>query len=179
LGADVVIGTHPHVPQGYEKEGDSLIFYSLGNFYFDSKNYKDKEDCSFAVWLKLTHGKSPEFKPVFHYKKEGLVHLAPTQKKVDLDGLCVSLRDGYQEAHDQMSLESYQQFKRNLIFSLMPIPYDGKLQSSLRRIASKFLGRYKEIDKTLLQLHLLRNEAYYYAAKHALEIQAKKRHTRL
>jgi hypothetical protein len=60
----------------------------------------------------------------------------------------------------------------------MPIPYDGKLQSSLRRIASKLLGRSKKIDKTLLQLHLLRNEAYYYAAKHALELQASKRHTK-
>lgn len=37
LGADVVIGSHPHVPQGFEKHGDSLIFYSLGNFYFDTK----------------------------------------------------------------------------------------------------------------------------------------------
>lgn len=36
-GADAVIGTHPHCPQGWEKYKNGLIFYSLGNFYFNSK----------------------------------------------------------------------------------------------------------------------------------------------
>src|SRR5690606_3657601 len=35
LGADAVIGTHPHVPQGIEIYNKKPIFYSLGNFYFD------------------------------------------------------------------------------------------------------------------------------------------------
>jgi len=35
-GADVVIGHHPHVPQGWERWGDGTIFYSLGDFYFDA-----------------------------------------------------------------------------------------------------------------------------------------------
>jgi len=33
-GADLVIGTHPHVIQGMEVYNDRLIFYSLGNFVF-------------------------------------------------------------------------------------------------------------------------------------------------
>jgi hypothetical protein len=33
-GADVVLGHHPHVPQGCESVGRSLICYSLGNFVF-------------------------------------------------------------------------------------------------------------------------------------------------
>jgi poly-gamma-glutamate synthesis protein (capsule biosynthesis protein) len=33
-GADIVIGHHAHVIQGYEKYKDKFIFYSLGNFYF-------------------------------------------------------------------------------------------------------------------------------------------------
>ena len=32
LGADVVIGNHPHVAQGFERVGRGLICYSLGNF---------------------------------------------------------------------------------------------------------------------------------------------------
>lgn len=35
LGADVVIGHHPHIVQGMESYKDKLIYYSLGNFYFD------------------------------------------------------------------------------------------------------------------------------------------------
>jgi poly-gamma-glutamate synthesis protein (capsule biosynthesis protein) len=34
-GADVVVGTHPHVVQTVEKYKDKYIFYSLGNFIFD------------------------------------------------------------------------------------------------------------------------------------------------
>jgi len=36
-GADGVIGTHPHCPQGWEKYKGRPIFYSLGNFLFNSK----------------------------------------------------------------------------------------------------------------------------------------------
>jgi poly-gamma-glutamate synthesis protein (capsule biosynthesis protein) len=34
-GADLIIGSHPHVVQGIESYNDRLIFYSLGNFIFD------------------------------------------------------------------------------------------------------------------------------------------------
>lgn len=34
-GADAVIASHPHVPQGWEYYNGKPIFYSLGNFYFD------------------------------------------------------------------------------------------------------------------------------------------------
>ncbi|MGH2569473.1 MAG: CapA family protein [Bacteroidota bacterium] len=33
-GAHIVLGHHPHVPQGVEVRDDKLIFYSLGNFVF-------------------------------------------------------------------------------------------------------------------------------------------------
>ena len=36
-GADGVIGTHPHCPQGWESYKGKPIFYSLGNFLFNSK----------------------------------------------------------------------------------------------------------------------------------------------
>ncbi len=34
-GADLIIGSHPHVVQRSEKVGETLIYYSLGNFIFD------------------------------------------------------------------------------------------------------------------------------------------------
>jgi hypothetical protein len=33
-GVDLIVGTHPHVLQGYEKYKGKYIFYSLGNFIF-------------------------------------------------------------------------------------------------------------------------------------------------
>lgn len=40
-GADGVIGTHPHCPQGWEEYKEKPIFYSLGNFFFNSKEVYD------------------------------------------------------------------------------------------------------------------------------------------
>lgn len=40
-GADGVIGTHPHCPQGWEDYKGKPIFYSLGNFLFNSKEDYD------------------------------------------------------------------------------------------------------------------------------------------
>ena len=39
MGADFVVGHHPHVVQNYEQVGNKIIFYSLGNFVFDT-NYQ-------------------------------------------------------------------------------------------------------------------------------------------
>lgn len=36
-GADGVFGSHPHCPQGWEEYKGKPIFYSLGNFFFNSK----------------------------------------------------------------------------------------------------------------------------------------------
>lgn len=38
-GADIILCHHPHVPQGVERWGDSLIAYSLGNLAFEMEGY--------------------------------------------------------------------------------------------------------------------------------------------
>jgi len=40
LGADLVVGHHPHVVQKFEVYKDTPIFYSVGNFAFGSGNSK-------------------------------------------------------------------------------------------------------------------------------------------
>ena len=42
-GADLIIGSHPHVVQEIELYKDKLIFYSLGNFIFDQYFSKDTQ----------------------------------------------------------------------------------------------------------------------------------------
>ncbi len=43
-GADLVIGTHPHVLQGIEKYNDRYIAYSLGNFCFGGNDNPSDKD---------------------------------------------------------------------------------------------------------------------------------------
>lgn len=43
-GADLLVGTHPHVLQGMELYNGKMICYSLGNFCFGgNRNPKDKD----------------------------------------------------------------------------------------------------------------------------------------
>lgn len=49
-GADVVIGTHPHCPQGWEEYKGKPIFYSLGNFLFNSKEGYDYRATNRPHW---------------------------------------------------------------------------------------------------------------------------------
>ncbi len=43
-GVDIIIGTHPHVIQPVEWIGDTIVFYSLGNFI--SAQYQNQGSCS-------------------------------------------------------------------------------------------------------------------------------------
>ena len=54
LGADVVVGHHPHVPENYELFDDGkAIFYSLGNFIFDTNYQRAHQYTDVGVLLKL------------------------------------------------------------------------------------------------------------------------------
>lgn len=44
-GADLVVGSHPHVIQGWEKYHDRYIVYSLGNFCFGGNSNPADKDC--------------------------------------------------------------------------------------------------------------------------------------
>ena len=55
MGADVVVGHHPHVPENYELfENGKAIFYSLGNFIFDTNYQRAHLYTDLGVLLKLT-----------------------------------------------------------------------------------------------------------------------------
>ena len=54
LGADVVVGHHPHVPENYELfDNGKAIFYSLGNFIFDTDYQRVHLYTDVGVLLKL------------------------------------------------------------------------------------------------------------------------------
>ena len=57
-GADVVVGHHPHVVQNYETVGEKVIFYSLGNFVFDTNYQRSQCHTDLGVLLKICFGES-------------------------------------------------------------------------------------------------------------------------
>ena len=53
MGADIVVGHHPHVPMNYELLKNKAIFYSLGNFIFDTDYQRSQYHTDEGVILKL------------------------------------------------------------------------------------------------------------------------------
>lgn len=57
-GADLVLGTHPHVVGGIEKYNNRYIVYSLGNFCFGGNaNPDDKDTFIFQITYNMENGK--------------------------------------------------------------------------------------------------------------------------
>ena len=53
MGADIVVAHHPHVPMNYETVGDKIIFYSLGNFIFDTDYQRSQFNTDIGLLIKL------------------------------------------------------------------------------------------------------------------------------
>ena len=54
MGADAIVAHHPHVVQGYEYYKGKPIFYSLGNFIFDTTYQRAQEGTTEGMLVKLS-----------------------------------------------------------------------------------------------------------------------------
>lgn len=54
MGADIVVAHHPHVPMNYEVfDNNKAVFYSLGNFIFDTDYQRSQFNTEYGIFLKL------------------------------------------------------------------------------------------------------------------------------
>lgn len=53
FGADIIVAHHPHTVQGYEKINNKMIFYSLGNFIFDTDFQRAQKGTDKGIVLKI------------------------------------------------------------------------------------------------------------------------------
>lgn len=80
MGADIVIGHHPHVVENYEKFGDKIIFYSLGNFIFDTDYQRLQKYTDRGVLIKLYFDKDKywwDYKGMKVSRETTTIHSAP------------------------------------------------------------------------------------------------------
>lgn len=79
-GADLVIGSHPHVVQPLEIYKDKIIFYSLGNFVFDQYFSEDTRTMLAAGVLLSDKNLEITLTPLYQ-EKNGQIVLADEKKK--------------------------------------------------------------------------------------------------
>ena len=110
-GADLVVGNHPHVPQGSEKN----VYYSLGNFIFLSADFSQYFNHDWSVVLSCDNT-DLSCTPYFTTVQNGVVQLVDKQKEFKM--LC-----------DAISSPDYENLYTNIANMLYPSWY-GELQTN-------------------------------------------------
>ena len=176
-GADVVVGHHPHVPQGWERVDDGVIFYSLGNFLF-SQPRRPKTQRGLA--LELTgSGRTPL-----------ALELVPTEI---VDGTVREMRDGsdrrefldhlrqlteiseggaleahWQEVADRIFLQRYSSWLRKAAGG---DPVSMIKQPDLHLRGDGLWDTDRRRSEMLLLLNLVRNESHRSVIETAIELR--------
>lgn len=176
FGVDVIIGHHPHVPQGWEKYNSSLIFYSLGNFYFDWGGFKKRADASYSVMLKLNNEKI-DYEIITHKKINNCLEIINDESfNAYLDKLNTLLKDNYSDISNQQSIYLYKT-RHECYYKAyaMTTCKNTRLISKLYRIIKQLFFSTKDTkDRQLLLLHNVRIESHRFATQKALSLLTEK-----
>jgi len=173
IGVDVVIAHHPHVPQGYEKYKSSVIFYSLGNFYFDTLEFESKSDDSYSGVLEFNKGGLQKFELIYHKKINGKTCLVkPTEVSFSIDKLNSYLDSDYLKRNDDICLELFRKYYyRYYESALGKLPMNSTILQNIKYFIKLLIN--KEIKNDLLLLHNIKIDSHRYVVMRALELQIK------
>lgn len=136
-GVDSVIASHPHVPQGWESYKGHPIFYSLGNFYFDTLKGGKWWSKGLAVELLLDDGISVN-----------IINTLFTKQSIDIDDseeasnhnkyLCSLLynNDIYEKYIMSKSKQSLNNYKFELLRSINGVSFDLGFKNFIKSVLS-------------------------------------------
>lgn len=68
MGFDIIVGHHPHIVQNYETVNGKLIFYSLGNFIFDTDYQRAQVHTDTGVLVRIVFSEDS-----FSWRSQGII----------------------------------------------------------------------------------------------------------
>jgi len=175
-GADCIIGSHPHIVQGYEIYDSKHIFYSIGNFYFNKKVRTGDGEVEWnrSLVILINTDKPDKVSIIPVSLKNGIVDLDESSEfEIDLKIRCDLLNEPkkYIATMNVIAEELWNKYYRKYyIRALRPDKADINnlslkqiLKYTYRRIISSIrLGNWKEkpeINNTML-LHNIQIESH-------------------
>jgi len=169
-GADAIIGGHPHVPQGWELYKGKPVFYSLGNFFFDSKSQKEYFNNGISVVLSIDNQKRLSFKIINTLKIENEIIIDNSEKIKEHNlEICriLSNREEYLEKVNKMCLSLWRSYEATLMKSLNSEKTSISLKVFVKYI-THLLKRRKPEYRYIL--NYVRCESHRYAISRALKL---------
>lgn len=147
-GADAVIASHPHCPQGWETYKGKPIYYSLGNFYFDELTFND-------LWykglvLELTIGDGLDVKEHFvcFDDKTGMIAFDRSdriRKHIERANRLISDTAEYERYIDRICSARWPGYKYGLLRGLCGVSLRMKFKDIIRLSGGVVLGKKDEM----------------------------------
>ena len=173
LGADVVIGHHPHVPQGWEFYSGRPIFYSLGNFFFDMKSSHPQWNKGIALSISFAGSQIRSYKviPIIKDNRK-LKILQDMQFEKHLKRINEMLLDDSYMSHVEKLVKDLwkDRYKYYYLSATNGIDSERFYTNVFRLLFRKLVGKGSEINSSLL-LHNLRIESHRYTVVRYLSMK--------
>lgn len=164
-GADAIIGSHPHVPQGWEIYNNKYIFYSLGNFYFDilsGNNYWNK---SLMVELKIDDSLVFKVHPICF--NDGHIDIDLSHDTTDhINYLNSILGDNYSDYITEECTRLLPDYEYSILNSLSGVPLRELGVSQRIKLLAKSVLRK---PSTLPLLNIIQCESHRWLLERALK----------
>jgi poly-gamma-glutamate synthesis protein (capsule biosynthesis protein) len=170
LGADIVIGHHPHVPQGCEKYKNKHIFYSLGNFYMDLSQKKKEKNFILSLELKESNNIRVEVIPI--EMSNNIVKVVDDNDFINKLNRGLNSEEYYSKINEQCVTLWEERYKKYYFSSLNKLNVQMGIRYNIKKLLQFFLN--KEIDDTLL-LHNLKIESHRFAVERYLLLKNKEK----
>jgi len=184
-GADMVIGHHPHVPQGWENYQGKYIFYSQGNFIFDTYRevHQPGTDWGFVVQLQFDSKSIVGIDLFLTEQTCGIVQLMENgfylNNRIEyLNELSKIVQEPelYLKYWQEIAIRRYNEQYIHRLSSCFFLQLFNKLFNVIR----KYLGRSPSYDTVinskairiddLALLNIIRNESHSWTIKRALSL---------
>jgi len=179
LGADLIVGHHPHVIQGSERYKDRDIHYSLGNFYMDTMLRQADPGSGAALVVDLDSNSI----------SSRLVPLATSLSEISIEEtgasmahynkLCETLDNPaeYYAAIDKICLQSWETiYSRYYRSALTGMGLNPNVKNAAILIAQIFarvlLQRRAPPENELMLLHNIRIESHRWAVERAMRLKS-------
>ena len=131
MGADIVVAHHPHVPMNYETVGDKIIFYSLGNFIFDTDYQRTQNNTDVGVLVRIDFTEDS-----FSFEPFGIKINRKTER-IEKDGLTKIFEDVSQEEYELLA----------------PLAAKLLVQATKRQMKYLFPAIFRDATENLWQAH--------------------------
>ncbi|MEM6630824.1 MAG: CapA family protein [Bacteroidota bacterium] len=167
-GADLVIGSHPHVIQGKETYQGKTIYYSLGNFFFNSSNTSEAWTTSMGIECEVSPTEIVCKEHFFNFQENTIHKISPIPTFNELSD-CLRKENYalYMEAINEIVTRNWS----NVYKSYYAFRQDRKTRKILNsKIFNKIVERKVIRGSELMLLHNIRIESHRFVVERALSL---------